>query len=138
MSLDRNTAKALEDAAVSASGHAYAPYSKIRVGAAVLCDDGSIYEGANVENRSYGLGMCAERSAMFTAAGRGNRKLLAVTVFSPDVPYPLSPCGACRQVLTEFATSDCVVRFSGSDRRFVEVPIRELFPHDALHELASR
>jgi cytidine deaminase len=80
--------------------HAYAPYSSYRVGAAVLGDDGQIYPGVNVENASYGLTMCAERTAVSSAVIAGAGKILAAAVCTGD---GAAPCGACRQVLLEFA-----------------------------------
>lgn len=88
----------------SAQQNAYAPYSKFRVGAAVLLENGEIFTGCNVENASYGLTNCAERSAIFTAVsslGGGNVKIRAVAVVN-DHDVPCSPCGACRQVIAEF------------------------------------
>jgi cytidine deaminase len=92
---------ALEAAAQSARGRAYAPYSRFQVGAAVRMA-GAIFEGANVENASYGLAMCAERTAVFAAVLSGAHRLEAVAVCT-DASPPSSPCGACRQVLLEFA-----------------------------------
>jgi cytidine deaminase len=86
-------------AAIAAREHAYAPYSHYRVGAAILLPDGQIVRGANVENASYGLSNCAERSAVFTAVSSGAREILAVAVATENAG---SPCGACRQVLAEF------------------------------------
>jgi cytidine deaminase len=83
--------------------NAYAPYSKYRVGAAVLTDDGRLFGGCNVENVSYGLTNCAERTAIFTAVAQGARGLRAVAVATENGG---SPCGACRQVLAEFAPKD--------------------------------
>jgi len=88
--------------AVAAQREAYAPYSKFRVGAAVRMTSGDIYSGANIENASYGLAICAERTAIFAAVLAGARQLEAVTVCSDSSP-PASPCGACRQVLLEFS-----------------------------------
>jgi len=91
----------LVEAASRARAAAYAPYSGFAVGAAVLTDDGSIFTGANVENASYGLSVCAERHAIGTAVGNGHRSLVALAVVTSTTP-PSSPCGACRQVITEF------------------------------------
>ena len=82
-------------------GRAYAPYSRFAVGAAILCQDGSIFEGANVENASFGLSMCAERSALFSAVSAGHRRFLAIAVAGPP-QTATAPCGACRQALCEF------------------------------------
>jgi cytidine deaminase len=92
---------------------AYAPYSKFHVGAAVLTVAGNMYLGVNVENASYGLTNCAERSAIFTAATAEGAamKLVAVAVWT-DPEGPCSPCGACRQVIHEFGR-DCVVFYQG-------------------------
>jgi cytidine deaminase len=87
--------------AVEAQRKAYAPYSKFQVGAAVQVS-GQVYEGANVENASYSLGICAERTAIFAAVLAGSQELEAVAVCTNASP-PSSPCGACRQVLLEFA-----------------------------------
>lgn len=120
--------EALMAAARAAVGRAYAPYSSYRVGAAVLTEDGRIFAGANVENASYGLTICAERSAVFAAVAAGARRLRAVAIASDRDPAPV-PCGACRQVLAEFAPPDTpifVVASSGAIRRF---RLGALLPH---------
>ena len=91
----------VEDAARAIAAHAYAPYSKFGVGAAVQMD-GHIYSGVNVENASYPLGVCAERNAIAAGVAAGARHLEAIAVFTHASP-PSSPCGGCRQVLREFA-----------------------------------
>jgi len=90
-------------AARQAASHAYCPYSRYRVGAAILTGRGEIFAGCNVENASYGLTICAERNAIFQAVARGGGPLVirAVVVFTPT-PEPTAPCGACRQVINEF------------------------------------
>lgn len=92
--------EALIQAAVAAREQAYAPYSKYPVGAALLAADGRIFTGVNVENASYGLTICAERTAVFKAVSEGCREFVAVAVATENAG---SPCGACRQVLAEFA-----------------------------------
>jgi cytidine deaminase len=101
--------RALYDAARLAREHAYAPYSQFPVGAALRLEDGRIVSGANIENASFGLTVCAERSAVFTAAFEGARSFTAVAVAGHDGLATLLPCGACRQVLAEFAPAIPVV-----------------------------
>ncbi len=80
---------------------AYAPYSKFKVGAAVLCANGKIFTGCNIENASFGLAVCAERVAIFKAISEGSTKFKAIAVIG-NTDKPCSPCGACRQVISEF------------------------------------
>jgi len=109
----------LLEAARQAATAAWAPYSRYRVGAALLTAFGEVVTGCNVENASYGLSMCAERSAVFAARARGlvdpaTAPLQAVAIHAPEGPAP-SPCGACRQVLAEFAGDDLRVVIDGPD-----------------------
>jgi cytidine deaminase len=127
---------ALYAAARAAAEFAYAPYSHFRVGAALLADDGSVYSGCNVENRSYGLGICAERSAVVSAVSRGKRRFTALAIATPDSDYPVGPCGACRQVLSEFMASGAQVCFGGGRGERVTTTMGALLPYDSLHELA--
>ncbi|HMS15724.1 MAG TPA: cytidine deaminase [Planctomycetota bacterium] len=92
---------ALVDAARAARNHAHAPYSRYPVGAAVLTGSGHVFTGTNVENASFGLTVCAERSAIFAMVAAGERDPVAVAVVTTD---GAAPCGACRQVLREFAS----------------------------------
>jgi cytidine deaminase len=128
--------KALFEAAIEAASRSYSPYSKFRVGAALLCGDGSIVTGANVENRSYGLTICAERSAVVSAVSAAKTEFKAIAIFCPDADYPVGPCGACRQVISEFVKPDFRVYYAGRDAAFTERAIGELLPDDSLHELA--
>jgi cytidine deaminase len=106
----------LEKSARAATKSCYAPYSKFRVGAAVLAGSGKIYSGCNVENASYGLCNCAERTAVFTAVAAGERKVRAVVVYTPT-PVPTMPCGACRQVINEFGPHALVSGVCNSAKR---------------------
>ena len=93
--------KQLMDLAKEASKFSYSPFSRFAVGAAVLTSSGKIYQGCNVENSSFGLTNCAERTAIFKAVSEGERTVLAVAIYSPNTDS-CYPCGACRQVLFEF------------------------------------
>lgn len=91
----------LMDCAIKARENAYSPYSHFAVGAALLCEDGTLYEGCNIENASYGLTNCAERTSIFKAVSEGHIKFKALAVVA-DTEGPCAPCGACRQVMAEF------------------------------------
>ena len=91
----------LMDCAIKARENAYSPYSHFAVGAALLCEDGTLYEGCNIENASYGLTNCAERTVIFKAVSEGHIKFKALAVVA-DTEGPCAPCGACRQVMAEF------------------------------------
>ena len=93
--------KALMDKAKEAAGKSYSPYSGFAVGSAVLADDGKIYTGANIENASYSLANCAERTALFNAVSGGVKRIAAVAVWTES--GDVFPCGACRQVILELA-----------------------------------
>lgn len=117
--------------ALDTSLNAYAPYSEYRVGAALLCEDGTIFAGCNVENASYGMSICAERNAVFAAIAAGKRKFKAIAVISSgqQIPYP---CGACRQVLMEFCSTDLptyVARSGSLSGTFEATTLGELLPH---------
>lgn len=126
----------LFSAAQGAAEKSYSPYSKFRVGAAILCADGSIVTGTNVENRSFGLTICAERSAVVSAISAGKRDFNAIAIATPDSTYPVSPCGACRQVLSEFLPAEAPVQFGSTSKNRIRCTIADLFPFDALHDLA--
>jgi cytidine deaminase len=101
MCLSDDTLGEMVKAARGRAELAYSPYSRFRVGAAVLSAAGEIFAGCNVENASYGLSMCAERSAIFQFVAHGGTEIRAVVVYTPT-PRPTAPCGACRQVIREF------------------------------------
>ena len=110
MSLDQHDS--LRHAALTVRSQAYAPYSKFQVGAAVLTADGEVFAGCNVENASYGLTICAERVAVGTAVAAGHKQIVAVAVASSGGH---SPCGACRQVLSEFGPAMEVILIDADD-----------------------
>ena len=116
----------LLQAAMAARENAYAPYSHFLVGAAVLAEDGKIYSGCNVENASYGLTCCAERNAIFAAIAAGNRQLQALCVVG-DTAEPISPCGACRQVMAEFKLP--VIYLANMEGRVKRTTLAELLPY---------
>lgn len=116
----------LKSAAKAASARAYAPYSKFHVGAAVLTEGGAIFAGCNVENASYGLCNCAERTAIFSAVAARRRKVSCVVVYTPT-PTATAPCGACRQVIYEFGPTARVISFcAGPDT--LDTSITALLP----------
>jgi len=116
--------ESLTDAAWQARENAYAPYSDFQVGAALLADDGRVFHGCNIENISYGLTNCAERVAIGAAVAAGVRKFKAVAVVA-DTAVPISPCGACRQVLAEFGVP-LVILANRTER--LEFTLEELLP----------
>lgn len=107
---------------------AYTPYSDFRVGAVVVTEDGDVFEGANVENASYGLTMCAERVAVGAMAAAGVRSPIVAVAVVGDGDDACTPCGACRQVIFEFGP-DATVYASGDGGRPLVATIRELLPH---------
>jgi cytidine deaminase len=113
-------------AAQKARRHAYAPYSKFRVGAALLTASGKVYTGANVENASYGLTLCAERVALTKAVSEGHKKFRALAIVAPSTA--LSPCGACRQVLAEFGDMLVLCADSRDARKVRQHRLSELLP----------
>ena len=119
--------KKLERAATRVMKNAHAPYSKFRVGAAILLTNGKIFSGCNVENASYGMSNCAERTAIFTAVAElGPRIEIQAVALTNDRGVACSPCGACRQVIYEFGP-DATVFFQGPDGS-KEAHIKELLP----------
>jgi len=115
----------LVDAARAVQQHAYAPYSHFRVGAAIEAADGAVFTGCNVENASYGLTICAERAAVAAAVGAGVRRIRRAVVVTDSDP-PAAPCGACRQVLSEFGP-DMTVEAVGPART-ARWSLRDLLP----------
>jgi cytidine deaminase len=122
----QDQSKKLLDKAVQAYENAYAPYSKYKVGAAVLWDSGRMTTGSNVENASYGLTVCAERNAIFQGTALGERKIRAIAIAVPDEHMP-TPCGSCRQVLREFST-DCAVLLINGKGENRQTSLQALLP----------
>jgi cytidine deaminase len=116
----------LVDAAVRAREHAHAPFSKFKVGAALLGEDGQIYTGCNVENATYGLTVCAERVAVFKAVSEGVRKFRRIVV-AADTNVLTPPCGACRQILWEFC-GDIEVILTNLQGKTESLRLKDLFP----------
>lgn len=106
---------------------AYVPYSKFPVGAALLTEEGEIYTGCNIENASYPLSNCAERTAMFKAVSEGEREFASLVV-TGNTEGPISPCGACRQVLTEFCAPGMPVILTNKKGDIMRTTVAELLP----------
>ncbi len=113
--------------AIEARKQAYTPYSKFQVGAAVLTASGHVFRGCNIENASYGLTNCAERTAIFKAISEGESKVEAIAIVA-DTDGPVSPCGACRQVIAEFSDNNTKVYLSNLKGDLLETSIAELLP----------
>jgi len=114
----------LIEKARSAARFAYAPYSKISVGAALYTKGGKIYTGANIENSSYGLTMCAERVAIYKAVAEGETRFRAMVLYSKDVDF-IMPCGACLQVICEFSPETMILTL-GPEDQFKVYPMAQL------------
>ena len=114
--------------AQEASTHAYAPYSGFPVGAALECDDGTVYTGCNVENAAYGECICAERTAVVKAVSEGKTKFRRIAVYGTGKNYCM-PCGACRQVLSEFAADDLEVLAAKAGGSYVSYPLSKLLAY---------
>lgn len=117
--------------AVKAQEFAHTPYSGFRVGAALLCEDGSVYTGCNVENASYPAGNCAERTAVFKAISEGQRKFSTLAVIGSRPGQPIqecAPCGICRQVLSEFVSGSFPVILAKSETVYRVLTMGELLP----------
>lgn len=108
--------------------NSYAPYSGIHVAAAIYTSKGNIYLGVNVENASYGLTICAERSAISSMITKGEKKPLIIAIVT-DYEKPIPPCGACRQVIAEFNPEAEIVMYSVKSREKIIASLKELFPN---------
>ena len=125
MQLSPETQKQLIETAVEVRGWAYAPYSKYRVGAALLTASGKVYDGVNIENAVYPLGLCAERVAIFKAVSEGERDFVAIAIATENAGMP---CGSCRQVMAEFGLSMRVFIVDEQGRVHVETTVEKLLP----------
>jgi cytidine deaminase len=112
-----NSLVSLENAALRVRKRAYAPYSNFQVGAALESTDGKIFSGCNVENISYGLTICAERNAVFAAIAVGTRSFRRIVIVA-DSKEPVTPCGACRQVLSEFSENMEIISINLQSHKF--------------------
>ena len=125
------TPEQLAELAKEAMTHAYAPYSGYRVGAALLCADGSVYQGCNIENASYTPTVCAERTAFFKAVYDGKREFSAIAVCGGkdgQITGFFPPCGVCRQVMSEFCKSDFLVYLVGEGDTLKTFTLEQMLP----------
>lgn len=106
---------------------AYVPYSKFKVGAALLSEDGTVFGGCNIENAAYSMCNCAERTALFKAYSEGHKKYSAIAVVA-DTTRPVPPCGACRQVISELCDPEMQVILTNLDGKIQELTVSELLP----------
>ena len=118
----------LIDLAVKTSENAYVPYSHFPIGAVLVTDEGKIYTGVNIENASFGLTNCGERTAIFNAVSEGERSCKELIIYG-QTEKPVSPCGACRQVMAEFFEPDLPVTLVAKDKSTVVMTVKELLPY---------
>ena len=118
----------LIDLAVKTSENAYVPYSHFPIGAVLVTDEGKIYTGVNIENASFGLTNCGERTAIFKAVSEGERSFKELIIYG-QTEKPVSPCGACRQVMAEFFEPDLPVTLVAKDKSTVVMTVNELLPY---------
>ncbi len=126
------TPERLVEMAMEAMAHAYAPYSGYKVGAALLCKDGSVYCGCNIENASYSPTNCAERTAFFKAIYEGQREFTAIAVCGGKdgmITGSFPPCGVCRQVMREFCEDDFLIYMVGPGGSYETVTLSQLLPY---------
>jgi len=118
----------LIDEAIEARENAYTKYSGFKVGAVVVDESGNHHMGANVENASYGLSNCGERTAIFTGVTKGMKRIEKICIVA-DTSGPVSPCGACRQVIKEFATDDTIIILANLKKDYKILSMEELLPY---------
>ena len=125
------TPETLMEKAVEAMGNSYSPYSGYTVGAALLCEDGTVYQGCNIENASYTPTVCAERTAFFKAVYDGHRDFVAIAVCGGKngvITGSFPPCGVCRQVMREFCRDDFIIYTGGADGKLNAYTLAQLLP----------
>lgn len=125
------TAEQLVELAKEAMTHSYSPYSGYKVGAALLCKDGTVYQGCNIENSAYGPTICAERTAIFKAVYDGKREFEAIAVCGGKdgvITGPFPPCGVCRQVMREFCDQDFLI-YMINDKGYEAKTLAEILPY---------
>ncbi|MET3635169.1 cytidine deaminase [Streptococcus porcorum] len=118
----------LVNLAIQASQHAYVPYSKFPIGAALKTKDGRVFQGCNIENASFGLTNCGERTAIFKAVSEGYRDLKEIAIYG-ETKEPISPCGACRQVMVEFFQPEAKVTLIAKNGQTVVTTVGDLLPY---------
>ena len=128
MELEKETILQYIDEVNGILERAYVPYSKFPVAALLIDDKGNKHRGVNVENASYGLGICAERNVIPTAVTEGMKKI-KVLVVTGGTPEPISPCGACRQVISEFSDEETVIILTNREGKYKIWSIKELLPY---------
>lgn len=129
----QHTIEALVEEAKNAREQAYTPYSHFQVGAAIETEDGEIFHGCNIENAAYSMCNCAERTAMFAAYAAGSRKFKRMAVVA-DTERPVSPCGACRQVMAELCDPEMPVILSNLKGDTMETTVAQLLPGAFIQE----
>ena len=125
------TPEKLMELAIEAMGHSYSPYSGYKVGAALLCEDGTVYQGCNMENAAFGPSVCAERTAFFKEVYDGHRDFKAIAVCGGKngvITGPFPPCGVCRQVMREFCRDDFLIYTGDSQGNLNTYTLTQLLP----------
>ena len=125
------TDKELYELAIKAMEYSYSPYSACKVGAALLCKNGKVFSGTNVENAAFGPTVCAERVAVFKAISEGEKEFLKIAVVggkNGEINGIFAPCGVCRQVLREFCNDDFEILLGETNDKFKNVTLKELLP----------
>ena len=124
--------KELIKAAITAAQNSYSPYSNFKVGAALLTDDGKVYLGCNIENAAYGPSNCAERTAIFKAVSEGHKKFKAIAIvggLNGNFEKFATPCGICRQVMSEFCDKDFKIIVGNKNLEYEVYTLADLLPH---------